>query len=62
MLRRLGVAGILGFLLVIGGFATIALVNIKIAAGLALIVAGLGIVVRTLVKHALGMMGIGQLL
>jgi hypothetical protein len=62
MIRRLGVAGILGFLLMIAGFVAIGLKEPQIAGGLALIVAGLGIIVRTLIKNALGMMGVGQLL
>jgi hypothetical protein len=61
MIRQLGVAGLLGFLLMIGGFAIVAVEQPLVAGGLALIVAGLGILVRTMVQNALEMMGVGQL-
>jgi hypothetical protein len=61
MIKQLGVLGILGLLLMLGGFAVVASEQPLVAAGLALILLGLAIIVRTLVQNALEMIGVGQL-
>jgi hypothetical protein len=62
MLSQLGPAGILGFLLMLGGIAVVAVESLVIAAGLAVIVAGLGLVVFGLVKNLLSSLGMGGML
>jgi len=62
MLSKLGPAGILGFLFMLGGVAVVALESLVIAAGLAVIVAGLGLVVFGLVRNLLASLGIGGML
>jgi len=59
MLKHLGVGGVLGLLLLTGGIAIIAWENLLIASGLAITIAGLGLIVRSLVSSALGAMGLG---
>ncbi|GAB3689573.1 hypothetical protein GCM10028857_25070 [Salinarchaeum chitinilyticum] len=59
MLKHLGIGGIVGLLLLVGGIAIIAWQNLLIASGLAIAIAGLGLIVRSLVSSALGAMGMG---
>jgi len=61
MLKHLGIGGILGLFLLVGGIALIAWENLIVAAGLAIAIAGLGLIVRSLVSSALGAMGMGGL-
>ncbi|AGN01503.1 hypothetical protein L593_07790 [Salinarchaeum sp. Harcht-Bsk1] len=61
MLKHLGIGGILGVFLLVGGVALIGWVNPVIAAGIAISIAGLGLIVRSLVSSALGAMGMGGL-
>lgn len=61
MIKQLGILGVLGLLLMLGGFVVVAVEQPLVAGGLALILAGLAIVVRTLVQNVLEMMGVGQL-
>lgn len=61
MLKHLGIGGILGVFLLVGGIALIAWENLIVAAGLAIAIAGLGLIVRSLVSSALGAMGMGGL-
>jgi hypothetical protein len=59
MFDKLGIPGVLGVLLMLGGIAVVALENIVLAGGLALVIAGLGLVVFGLVKNLLGALGMG---
>ncbi len=59
MLRYLGVLGVLGFLLVIAGLATIAYVAPMVAAGMAAILVGLGLVVGNVMRKMLAGFGLG---
>ena len=59
MLDKLGIPGILGVLFMLGGIAVVALENIILAGGLALVIAGLGLIVFGLVKNLLSSLGMG---
>lgn len=59
MLKHLGAVGAIGLLLLLGGIGLIAWQNPIIAAGIALAIAGLGLVVRALVSSLMGAMGMG---
>jgi hypothetical protein len=59
MFDKLGLVGVLGVVLMLGGVAVVALENIVVAGGLALLVAGLGLVVFGLVKNLLSSLGMG---
>lgn len=57
MYERLGIGGIVGLLLVLGGIALVAWQAPIVAAGLAFVLAGLGLVVRALVGNVLRQFG-----
>lgn len=57
MLQRLGVAGIVGFLVLLGGISLLAYENLVVAAGVALVIAGIGLVVYGLVTTLMGQLG-----
>lgn len=60
MLSKLGAVGVLGFLLLLGGIGVIAIADPVIAGGMAIIIAGLGMIVYGMVTNlmaALGMSG-----
>ena len=59
MFDKLGIPGILGVLFMLGGIAVVAFENIILAGGLALVIAGLGLVVFGLVKNLLSSLGMG---
>jgi hypothetical protein len=59
MLKRLGLPGVFGVLVMLAGIALIAWENLLIAGGLALTIAGLGLVVYGLVSGLLSAMGMG---
>lgn len=59
MFDKLGLAGVLGVVLMLGGVAVVALESLVVAGGLALLVAGLGLVVFGLVKNLLSSLGMG---
>jgi len=59
MLKRLGATGIVGLLAIIGGIALIAYDSLVIAGGIALVLAGIGLVVRALVSSLINSMGMG---
>ncbi len=59
MLRKLGPLGIAGILIVIVGVALVAQANLQIAAGIALVLGGLGLIVRSLVSGVLRTFGLG---
>ncbi|GAA0669683.1 hypothetical protein ACFQDG_17000 [Natronoarchaeum mannanilyticum] len=59
MLKRLGATGIVGLLAILGGIALIAYESLVIAGGIALVLAGIGLVVRALVSSLINSMGMG---
>ena len=59
MLGKLGIPGVFGVLFMLGGIAIVALENLVLAGGIALVIAGLGLVVFGLVKNFLSAMGMG---
>ncbi len=58
MLQRLGLFGILGVLAMLGGIALLALENLVIAGGVALIVGGIGLVTYGLVQSMMAKFGL----
>jgi len=62
MLKNLGGAGLIGLLLLFGGIGLLAYVDLLIGAGVALVVAGLGLVVYGLVTNFMTAMGMGQMM
>jgi hypothetical protein len=59
MLDKLGMAGILGVLIMLGGIAIVAWQNLFLAAGLAFVVAGIGLIVYGMVTNLLSAFGLG---
>lgn len=59
MIRMLGPVSIVGLLVLLAGIAVIAWQNLVVAAGVALVLAGLGFVVFGLVRNVLSSMGMG---
>jgi len=59
MFDKLGIPGVLGVLFMLGGIAVVAFENPILAGGLALVVAGLGLIVFGLVKNLLSSFGMG---
>ena len=59
MLDKLGFAGVVGLLLMLGGVAAVASQSLVIAGGIALVVAGLGLIVFGIVKNLLASLGMG---
>jgi len=59
MLNKLGIPGVLGVLLMTGGVGVVTWQNPIIGGGLALIIAGLGLVVYGMVTTLLSSMGMG---
>lgn len=59
MFGRLGVAGVFGVLVLFAGIAVIALQDLLIAGGVALVIAGIGFVVYGLVTNLLSALGLG---
>ena len=59
MFDKLGIAGVVGVVLMLGGIAVVAWQNLILAGGLALVIAGLGLVVLGLVKNLLASFGMG---
>ncbi len=59
VLKKLGAAGIVGILVIVGGIGLIASVEPLIAAGIGLVVAGFGLVLYGLVTNVLASFGMG---
>ncbi|ELY55515.1 DUF7470 family protein [Natronolimnohabitans innermongolicus] len=57
MFQNLGPLGIVGFVIVLAGIALIAYQNLLIAAGMAMILAGLGLVVKALITGVMQSFG-----
>lgn len=62
MIDKLGFAGVVGSLLAVGGIALVAWEAPIVAAGLALTLVGIVLVVRALLKSMLGSLGMGGML
>jgi hypothetical protein len=60
--KMLGISGFLGLLLMLGGIALVAEANAQIAAGIAIVLAGLGLLVRAMIKGVMSMMGMGAMM
>ena len=61
MLDKLGFAGLFGLVLMLGGVVVVAVESLLIAGGIALVIAGLGLVVFGMVKNLLSSLGMGGL-
>ncbi len=61
MIRQLGVTGFLGILVLIAGFAIVAYEAPIIAGGLALILAGVGLVIHAAVRALASRFGMGAM-
>ena len=59
MFDKLGLAGVLGVLVLLGGIGLLAWVRPLVAAGVAFVVAGLGLVVYGVVTNLLASLGMG---
>lgn len=62
MFEKLGIAGILGFLVLLAGIALITWQNLYIGAGIAFVVAGLGLVTYGMVKNLAAALGMGGMM
>jgi hypothetical protein len=62
MLRNIGFVGIVGLLMLVGGVALAAWGNLLVGGALALVIAGLGLIVYGLVTNLMQAMGMGQLM
>lgn len=62
MFDKLGVAGVVGLVLLLAGLGIVAWQNPIIAAGLALVFVGLALVLKGVVGSLLGSMGMGGML
>lgn len=59
MYEKLGRIGVVGVVVILGGLTLIALADPMIAGGIALVLVGVGLVVRGLLGFALNAMGMG---
>jgi len=59
MIGKLGIPGVLGVLLLLGGVALVTWESLIIGGGIALVIAGLGLIVYGMVSTLLGAMGMG---
>jgi hypothetical protein len=59
VIDKLGIAGVLGVFVLFGGIGLLAWVNLAIAAGVAFVVAGIGLVVYGMVSNLLASLGMG---
>ena len=62
MLRNLGLVGVLGVVLLLGGVALATWYSLVIGGALAMIIAGLGLVVYGLVTNLMRAMGMGNMM
>lgn len=61
MFDKLGVVGVAGVVVLLAGIGLVAWQNLLLAAGLALVVGGLGLIVYGLVTSLLASFGMGQM-
>lgn len=59
MFDKLGIAGVLGVLIMMGGIALLAWYSLYVAAGVAFVVAGLGLITYGMVTSLLSSLGMG---
>jgi hypothetical protein len=59
MLSKLGIPGVLGILFLIGGVALVTWESLVIGGGLALVIAGLGLIIYGMISTLLSAMGMG---
>ena len=59
MLDKLGALGIAGLVVTLAGIAIVAWVNLVLAGGLALVLAGVGLVAAGLIKNVMKAFGMG---
>ena len=59
MLSKLGIPGVLGILFLIGGIALVTWESLVIGGGLALVIAGLGLIIYGMISTLLSAMGMG---
>jgi hypothetical protein len=59
MIGKLGITGLLGVLFLFAGIALVAWENLVVAGGLALVIAGLGLVVYGMISRLASAMGMG---
>ena len=59
MIGKLGIPGVFGVLLLLGGVALVTWESLIIGGGIALVIAGLGLIVYGMVSTLLGAMGMG---
>jgi hypothetical protein len=57
VLQKLGVTGVLGVIMVLVGVGTVALENLIIAAGIAFVLAGVGLVAAGVIRSTLASFG-----
>lgn len=59
MFDKLGIAGVLGVLIMLGGIALLAWYSLYVAAGVAFVVAGVGLITYGMVTSLLSSLGMG---
>lgn len=59
MFDKLGIAGVLGVLIMMGGIALLAWYSLYVAAGVAFVVAGVGLITYGMVTSLLSSLGMG---
>ena len=62
MLRNFGIVGILGVVLLVGGVALATWYDLLVGGALAMVIAGLGLVVYGLVTNLMRAMGMGNMM
>ena len=60
MLKALGLAGVLGLVLVVAGLVVIALESLLVAGGLALVLVGVGLAAYGMISSFMQSMGLGM--
>ena len=59
MLNKLGIPGVLGILFLIGGVALVTWESLVIGGGIALVIAGLGLIIYGMISTLLSSLGMG---
>jgi len=59
MLDKLGLPGIVGVVVMLGGIGLVAWVNVLLAAGLAFVIAGMGLIVFGMIQNLMTAFGLG---
>ncbi|MFB6188355.1 MAG: hypothetical protein ABEI57_00585 [Halapricum sp.] len=61
MFDKLGIVGLVGVLIALGGIGLVAWQNLMVAAGLAFVLAGIGLIAFALVRNTLSSLGMGAM-